>query len=984
MRLVENYAEAHDLTVVDELSLTAHARPDATLRSYLGLDVGYIENKDIHDDIEAEITKKIARGYPLSNTVFENSRECVLYQHEVRVAKIALTDDAALDTLLQQFVAFKRPEVEKFEKAIEAFKQDVPLVVAHLRGLIDKAHSENAAFQAKAKTFLQICQKVIAKDLHFDDVREMIIQHILTEDIFSIIFSDADFHRENNIARELAELIDTFFKKDLKRNALDKIHHYYDTIRMTAAAIDDHGQKQEFLKTIYEEFYKAYNPKKADKQGIVYTPIEVVRFMIAGCDHLLHTHFNKTLASKNVEILDPCTGTGVFITEVLRHMEGQPAKLKDKYLNEIHCNEVDLLPYYIANLNIEYIYKQITGEYAEFPNICLVDTLDNIGFDKSADLFAFAGLSEENLERVKRQNSKKFTVILGNPPYNANQRSENDNNKNREYPAIDARIKQTYIRQSAAQKTKQYDMYKRFIRWASDRIQGEGMVAFITNNAFLDAKQDDGFRKVAAEEFSEIYVVDLRGEARGSGEIRKKEGGNIFENKIRVGAAISFFIKRKDTKGKCKIHIRSIDDYLSYAEKRDFVRSNPLASIVFETHILDKKNQWANVNQQQNDFDSLLPLISKEVKAKALGAKISGEENAIFRISSLGVVTNRDDWAYDINKKQLKEKMGWLISHYNQQLVSQKSSQSIKWTRRVKKLLAKKERKSFSDAAIIPAIYRPFVQKYLYYSKDFNEEIYKNPMLYPSREKTNSAIIFNGFNNKIWQVFCANSLCDLNCLYGGAVNIPLHYYSSLGTKLDNVSDWALKQFRAQYDDKKISKEAIFHYVYGVLNNPAYKEKYADNLKTEYPRIPFYADFWQWAGWGSALMALHIGYETAAPFKKLEVTALKKADVPALKLNKEEGIVMLDAGCSIKNIPLAAFDYKLGSRSPIEWVLEGYKPKKYNPDKEEHHKILAAEFNQYDWPAIRTKLLDLIPRLVTVSLETQAIHHAMRQASHTSG
>ncbi|MDX2073947.1 MAG: type ISP restriction/modification enzyme [Alphaproteobacteria bacterium] len=976
LRLVENYAEGHDLTVVDEVTLSARARPDATLRSYLGLDVGYIENKDIKDDIEIEIKKKIERGYPLSNILFENSEELVFYQHEAFVAKISLDDDKALDAVLQEFVSFKRPEVAKFEKAIEAFKDDVPTVIKHLREIIDAEYKKNKDFQKKAAAFLDNCHKVISRDLTFDDVREMIIQHILTEDIFSIIFSDADFHRENNIARELSDLIQTFFKKDLKRNALDKIHHYYDTIRITATAIDDHGQKQDFLKTVYEEFYKAYSPQKADKQGIVYTPIEVVRFMIAACDHLLHEHFNKTLASKNVEILDPCTGTGVFITEILRHMEGQKKNLPDKYEHEIHCNEMDLLPYYIANLNIEYIYKQITGEYKEFPNICLVDTLDNLGFDKSADLFAFAGLSEENLERVKRQNKKKISVIIGNPPYNANQRSENDNNKNREYPAIDKRIKDTYIKESTAQKTKQYDMYKRFIRWASDRIQGDGIVAFITNNAFLEAKQDDGFRKIAAQEFSDIYIVDLGGNVRRNPKLSGTKN-NVFG--IQTGVCISFLIKRKQ-KSKCRVYYRRFDEMDTAKEKKQqlaFLTQN-LNEIGYEQILPTAKNQWLNLSD--NDFDDLLPLISKEVKAQALGSKVAGEANTLFKISSLGVVTNRDDWAYALDAKQLGQKMSWLIAHYNKQLETGETSQSIKWTRRVKKLMVKREKKEFLQASILPAVYRPFAKKYLYYSKDFNEEVYKNPMIYPSQDKPNRTIFFNGFNNKIWQAFSANTICDLNCLYGGAVNIPFFYYSEYGTRLDNISDWGLKQFQTHYGDTKITKEAIFHYVYAALNNPSYKEKYADNLKTEYPRIPFYDDFHQWAAWGKQLMALHIDYEKVKPYKKLKITSPVKKNDPLLKLNKEEGMVTLDAGHVISGIPPKAFDYKLGSRSPIEWVLEGYKPKKYNPDKEEHHKILAAEFNHYDWQTIRAKLLDLIPRLVTVSLETLEITDAMKKAT----
>jgi predicted helicase len=984
LRLVESYADGHDLAVVDEVTLTARARPDATLRSYLGLDVGYIENKDIKDDIEIEIKKKIERGYPLSNILFENSEELVFYQHETRVAKISLDDDKALDAVLQQFVSFKRPEVAKFEKAIEAFKSDVPTVIKHLREIIDAEYKKNKDFQKKSAAFLDNCHKVISRDLTFDDVREMIIQHILTEDIFSIIFSDADFHRENNIARELSDLIHTFFKKDLKRNALDKIHHYYDTIRITATAIDDHGQKQDFLKTVYEEFYKAYSPQKADKQGIVYTPIEVVRFMIAACDHLLHEHFNKTLASKNVEILDPCTGTGVFITEILRHMEGQKKSLPDKYENEIHCNEMDLLPYYIANLNIEYIYKQITGEYKEFPNICLVDTLDNLGFDRNRDLFSVAGFSEENLERVKRQNAKKISVIIGNPPYNANQRSENDNNKNREYPHIDKRIKETYIKESNAQKTKQYDMYKRFIRWASDRIQGDGIVAFITNNAFLEAKQDDGFRKVAAEEFNEIYIYNLKGNARKSGEASKKEGGSIFN--IMVGVSITLFVKRK-TKSKCKIFYVECEDSLPAKAKKTEVASSAIDFDEWKGRIRqilpDDKHRW--LGQTDNDFADFIPLISKDVKAKASGSKVAGEENAIFKLYCNGVSTNRDDWVYDFDSKILEKKVRHFLSLYNgyvtEKLKSTKVPESIKWSRDLKKKLDSKKKFDFEKTEIRDCCYRPFSSRKIYMGAGLVDVPGLFSQFFRDNNASNYILSFHRTDRFSFSPFISDKPTDLNLLVQyGCCCVPAYYYSEYGTRLDNISDWGLKQFQTHYGDTKITKEAIFYYVYGVLNNPAYKEKYADNLKTEYPRIPFYDDFHQWSAWGKALMVLHIDYEKVKPCKELKITHPAKKHDPLLKLNKEEGIITLDAGYVISGIPLKAFDYKLGSRSPIEWVLTGYKPQKYNPDKEEHHKILAAEFNHYDWQTIRAKLLDLIPRLVTVSLETLEITDAMKKAT----
>ena len=389
---------------------------------------------------------------------------------------------------------------------------------------------------------------------------------------------------------------------------------YYAAIRAAAAQIASHGEKQTFLKVIYENFYKVYNAKAADRLGVVYTPNEIVRFMIDGADWLCEQHFGKNLIDKDVEILDPATGTGTFICELLEHFRGQPGKLEHKYKNELFANEVAILPYYVANLNIEATYAAITGKYEEFPNLCFVDTLDNVGLHTQALHTTgnlFGTVSEENVARIRRQNSKRISVIIGNPPYNANQANENDNNKNREYPGIDKRIKQTYIAQSTAQKTKLYDMYARFFRWASDRLDKNGIVAFVSNSSFINSRTFDGFRKVLTEEFNEIWIVDLKGNARTSGERRRQEGGNIFDDQIRVGIAIWFCVKKKEARG-CKIMYEAVRDYAKSNEKIDFVTASALRHRHFDPIKPDARNNWLDL--ASNDFESLLPLASKECK----------------------------------------------------------------------------------------------------------------------------------------------------------------------------------------------------------------------------------------------------------------------------------------------------------------------------------------------------------------------------------
>jgi predicted helicase len=400
-------------------------------------------------------------------------------------------DTVKLPHLLNLFFGYERPEVADFRKAVAKFKTDLPEVLEALRAMLEKAQNNNAAFHKGATKFLKLAQETINPVITAEDVREMLIQHILTEEIFSKVFDEDDFHRNNNVAKELYALEGLFFTGALKKNTLKGLDPYYTAIRTTAHQIATHTEKQTFLKVIYEGFYKVYNKKAADRLGVVYTPNEIVRFMVESADWLCEKHFGKALIDRGVEILDPATGTGSFICELVEHFRGQKQKLAWKYKEELHANEVAILPYYVANLNIEATYAAITGQYAEFPNLCFVDTLDNVaGLGKFSghQEEMFGSVSEENVARIKRQNQRKISVIIGNPPYNANQLNENENNRNREYPEIDRRIKSTYIAASTAHKTKLYDMYARFFRWASDRISDNGILAFITNRSFIDKR----------------------------------------------------------------------------------------------------------------------------------------------------------------------------------------------------------------------------------------------------------------------------------------------------------------------------------------------------------------------------------------------------------------------------------------------------------------------------------------------------------------
>ena len=586
------------------------------------------------------------------------------------------------------------------------------------------------------------------------DVREMLLQHILTKDIFLRVFGEDQFHRENNVAGRLEALEQTFFTGDVRRQAIDRLHTYYGAIGRAADEIADYAEKQQFLKAIYEDFYKSYNPAAADRLGVVYTPNEVVDFIIRGADHLLQKHFNRRLADDNVQILDPATGTGTFVTNLISYLagSGEPdalERLERKYRHEIHANEVAILPYYIANLNIEYTYKEKTGRYLEFPNLCFVDTLDNMDWQGATGgavarqgSFNLGGVSTENWMRVQLQNEKTISVIIGNPPYNANQQNENDNNKNRAYPEIDQRISDTYVASSGAQKTKQYDMYKRFIRWASDRLADDGIIAFITNRAYIDTRQDDGFRQVAAEEFTDIYLLDLGSDVRRNPKISGTTH-NVFG--IQTGVAIGFLVRDKSKLGECSIHYASREDSELARDKLAYLSAAKLDEIAFEDITPDKSGNW--LNQSNSDFESLLSLANRETKF----AKFASDERAVFKRYSMGVVTNRDDWTYDFDANHLGKKVTAIIDAYEEKREKYGGKEfnaatlgtDIKWTRDLKRQLRLDKPNSFQKTSIRQTLFRPFVNKALYFDQSLNEMQYQLPELFPKGSiGENKAICF--------------------------------------------------------------------------------------------------------------------------------------------------------------------------------------------------------------------------------------------------
>jgi len=1025
--LLKSWARQKNLVFIAQYEFAStqknRIRPDGTILHDLRVPLGYWEAKDEDDDLDIEIEKKLKKGYPQDNIIFEDSREAVLIQNRQPVMRCSMTDEGELLRLLNLFFGYERQEIAEFRKAVKQFKTDLPAVLEALRQKIDAAYSTNATFRAAADRFLQHAKDTINPTLGEADVREMLIQHILTEEIFANVFNDSDFHRDNNIAKELYALEGAFFTGAVKRDTLAAVQPYYATIRSTAALITKHSEKQTFLKVIYENFYKVYDEKKADRLGVVYTPNEIVKFMIDGADWLTQKHFGKALIDEGVEILDPATGTGTFICELLEYFRGQPEKLKRKYKEELHANEVAILPYYVANLNIEATYAAITGQYAEFPNLCFVDTLDNVGglgIKRGHQHDLFAGLSDENIERVKRQNRRKISVIIGNPPYNANQQNENDNNKNRTYPHIDAAIKSTYIAQSTAQKTKVYDMYARFFRWASDRLGDEGVLAFITNRNFIDSRTFDGFRKVVGEEFSEIYVVDLGGDVRANTKISGSKH-NVFG--IQTGVAISFLVKRGRAKGgRARIAYVRRPEFDTAEEKLSFLANSKLETIGFERIEPDKLNSW--VGHSENEWDDLLPMASKETKTTTWPSR----ERSIFKMYSLGIVTNRDEWAYDFDRQSLESKVTAFAEVFNSEQLRWQAEgrpkdvgnfvrRNIKWTTELETELSRGNQINVRNDAATESAYRPFVGKWTYFAKPITHRPYQNFDLFRPEGAGNWSIVAAVEPRAQFSIIGTDKLPNKDFFMPSAAQHFARYrYGADGTRYDNITEWGLKQFQKAYginglldpargeggtipdaesvatptldpspqgggrQKRQLTKDDIFHYVYAVLHDPVYREKYALNLKREFPRIPFYPNFWTWAGWGEKLMALHIGYESVEPYALKRIDAVDERALAAgvapkamLKADKENGSIRLDSETQLTGLPEAAWTYRLGNRSGVEWVLDQYK------EKTPKDPTIREKFNTYRFADYKEKVIDLIGRVMQVSVETVAITEAMKAA-----
>lgn len=948
---------------------------DGAILDAFSLPHAYWEAKDIHDDLQKEVEKKLALGYPKDNILFQTPERAILWQNGRQVDSADITHPGVLVNLLKELFNFRQGVQHDWETAVDEFKPKIPELAKTVVALIDVERKDNKKFVQAFNSFATLCRTAINPNLSDMAVEEMLVQHLLTERIFRKVFHRSDFTSRNIIAAEIEQVITTLISRKFSRDEfLRPLDRFYVALEKRAEALEDYHQKQHFLNTVYENFFQGFALNVADTHGIVYTPQPIVDFMVRSVEEILQAEFGKSLGDKGVNILDPFVGTGNFITRVMREIK--KTQLEYKFSRELHCNEVMLLPYYIASMNIEHQFYEITGEYKQFEGICLVDTFE-LAETKNDSLGLF---TEKNTERVKKQQNTPLFVIIGNPPYNANQANENDNNKNRKYPAIEQRVKDTYIKDSKARLlNKLSDPYVKAIRWASDKIgdNGEGVVAFVTNNSFLDAIAFDGMRKHLHDNFSKLYILDLKGNARTSGEKRRMEGGNIFDDLIRVGISINFFVKSNGSK-KGLIFVHCVNDYLkSPAKKSILENAGSFSKITWKAVQSNAVNSWLNEGLEAG-FGGLLKLGEKAGKGAT-------NEDTVFELFSLGVATNRDSHVYSFNHEWLKVHVNRFIEIYNQTVDKAKrkkakftaeevidtSDAGIKWTRQTKAELEKGKSCDLHPKSFRHSLYRPYTKMHLYFDNFWNEEQYRLNQIFPVKENEleNRAICLSGIgSSKPFQCLMTNIIPDLH-LMGDTQCFPLYTYNEDGTnRKDNMSDWALRIFREKFG-KKVSKEDIFYYTYGLLHSPQYRNKYKANMRQELPRLPVAKDvesFQAFVKAGKKLADLHVNYEQQKeyPLERIEATGEKlNWRVEKMKFSKDKTAIIYNDFLALAGIPSKAHEYRLGNRSALEWIVDQYR---VSVDKRSEIQTDPNDFSNNDY------IVNLICKVVMVSIETVKI------------
>jgi len=978
--LLAEVGKLHKWTLIPQLSmkLKGHTiRPDGTLRhEEWMIPRGFWEAKDTEDDLDIEIRSKINKGYPTVNIIFEDTRHGVLYQNGREVYRARLAEPDELVALVNQFFAHTERDIEGFEQAVSEFQGRIPHLGKGLLAKIEAAHENNVSFQQAFDSLLELCQTALNPNISMAAVDEMLVQHLLTERLFDRIFQDQDFIRRNVIASEVEKVIDALVSQSFNRSEfMRSLNPFYKAIEDAARTIEDFGEKQHFLNTVYERFFQGYSIQTADTHGIVYTPQQAVDFMCASVEEILKTEFGLGLGSPGVQMIDPCTGTGNFVVNLMRRV---PKKdLPRFYKEQLFANEVMLLPYYIAAQNIEHEYFDITKKYEPFEGLCFVDTLELDEGERPELVF----LSVANTARIKRQHKTPIKVVIGNPPYNVGQINENDNNKNRKYKIADANVARTFSKDSAAtNKNALGDVYVKFFRWAMDRLRGkDGIVCFISNNSFVDQIAFDGMRKHLAQDFNLIYHFNLRGNGRLIGERRTLDGRNIFSDQIRVGVGITLLV-RNTTRKERRVYYHQVPDRMKAREKKEYLaKFGSISDVPWTTLVPDERNNWLAA-ENADEFSELLSIGHKSAK----GAKASSGQT-IFRTYGRGVATSRDEVVLDFDKKVLTTRIKAFIEEYNSEVARYERSgdginaddfvkyEKIKWSRDLKNDLTRGHYADFGPNKIRRCLYRPFSRLNLYFDRILNEEVYVFPRIFPTAETEveNRTIIVSdiGYRATIFGVLMSNCISDLHLCASSDSHqcFPFYTYDEDGTnRVENVTDEALLRFRGHYRDDSISKWDVFNYIYAVLHLPSYRERFGDSLKRDLPRIPLMADFRAFVDAGKNLADLHVNYENIEPWPLEWIYADDKPlsyQVQKMRLSSDKSTLFINESLSLCSIPPEAFEYRLGNRSALEWVIDQYQ---VSTDKRSG---ITTDPNLPDDPEY---IVRLVERVVRVSVETAEI------------
>ncbi len=870
----------------------------------------------------------------------------------------------------------------------EQWAADVAQIAQGYMERIDRLIAVPGPHKTAFDDFLSGLRKNINPAVTPGEVVEMLAQHLITKPVFEALFEDYSFVQHNPVSRALQGMLDLLEAQALEKDTV-VLSRFYESVKMRVSGLDNAEARQRVIVELYDKFFRTAFPRTVEKLGIVYTPVEIVDFINRSVADVLQAAFGRSLSDANVHILDPFTGTGTFIARMIESGLIAPEALPRKYAAELHANEIVLLAYYIASINIENAYHATQGEsaaYTPFNGICLTDTFQ-LGETDDAN-WLYAPALPQNSERVQAQQNAPIQVIIGNPPYSVGQKSANDDAQNQSYPKLEQRIAATYAAHSdKTNKNALYDSYIKAFRWASDRLdkQHGGIIAFVSNGYWLDGNAMDGFRKSLEAEFSAIYVFNLRGNQRTSGETSRREGGKIFGSGSRTPIAITVLVKKPGHTGKAIIQYHDIGDYLSREEK--------LAIIAQKRSILNPAMNWTQLrpnahgdwlNQRNDIFGSFIPLGDKDNK--------DNKQTFFVPYYSSGVKTQRDAWCYNFSYKKLHQNIQSTIDYYNSMVESGRDTplldaSKISWSANLQTAFSKKREIKFEEKDSQICLYRPFNRLNIYFNRDLNERLYQMPKLFPTSETKNLVICIAGVGaQRDFSSLITEALPDLHTLQTGQC-FPLYYYEKKSvyqptlfdsekseyTRKDGITNFILERCRASYGPK-VSKEDIFYYVYGLLHSPDYRRTFAADLKKMLPRLPLVekpSDFWALSKAGRALAELHLNYETQLPHPDVVVTGAEQGKFRVEKMRfpdkQDKTSIEYNPWITLSHIPQEAYEYVVNGRTAVEWIMERYQIKT--------DKASGITNDPNDWATEQGKpryILDLLLSVITVSVETVKI------------